>query len=716
MSCDSINNDATTTLNNLGTLTLKSIINAGTIQGAGTYNLAKSISNSGTFTASTATLNLNGSSAQTINASLANKQLYNLIITNSSGVTLTDSIGILNTMSFGNVNSSTFSSNGYLVIKSSSSNTGIISDITNNSVNSGNTITGNVSVERYIPANSLRGYRYIAPSVTTSTSIHANWQEGATSRTNNPHPGYGTHITGSITDQSNGFDGSTSAQASLYRYDVASNNFIAFANTNVLTLNALNSYLLYFRGDRSIDLSLNSEGSTNTIIRASGTVLTGTQTFSGLVGTGNANGGFNLIPNPYAAPISWTKIYAGNTGIAQYYTYYDNRINGGSYVTVDNTGVTSNVASAATIDIQSGEAFWIQASGTTAPTLNILETYKTSTNNVNVFKSVAAPAQFYTSLYINDNLGRRNADGILSRFDGTYSNNIDNSDADELENFNENIAINKLSHHLSIEGKPMPTAQDTIFLYMSNMNPKNYQFQFNATNIDHNILSATLVDNYNHTKTPINFDTATVIPFSVSSAAGSSDTARFYILLNPVIVLPVTLSSFKGYQKEKGIELEWATSQELNVSNYQILRSKDGSHFEPIGMVASKGNSNKLTAYNFFDAKPLGGLNYYKLKITDKNGKVSNSDIIKVIFKTEAGSLTVFPNPVHDNKINLKVDNIPEGNYVITVSDHHGRIVYSKALHHSGGDLKEEFKITQRLVNGVYVLQMGSYKCQFIVL
>ena len=47
---DTINNDNTTTLANAGTITLNSIINAGTTQGNGTYNIARAFTNTGTFT------------------------------------------------------------------------------------------------------------------------------------------------------------------------------------------------------------------------------------------------------------------------------------------------------------------------------------------------------------------------------------------------------------------------------------------------------------------------------------------------------------------------------------------------------------------------------------------------------------------------------------------------------------------------------------------
>lgn len=65
---DTIRNDATSTFANAGTFNLASFINAGTMQGNGTYNISSLFTNSGTFTANSSTVNLNGNSNQNIPA------------------------------------------------------------------------------------------------------------------------------------------------------------------------------------------------------------------------------------------------------------------------------------------------------------------------------------------------------------------------------------------------------------------------------------------------------------------------------------------------------------------------------------------------------------------------------------------------------------------------------------------------------------------------
>src|SRR5690606_15789514 len=117
-------------------------------------------------------------------------------------------------------------------------------------------ITGEAIVQRYM--QNKRSYRMVSPAVTTTTSIHDNWQEGATSNTHNPAAGFGTHITGSQTDQMNGFDGTGTGAPSMYYVPDGNQAFAAIGNTDLNTLTAGSPYLMMVRGDRAVDLTDNN--------------------------------------------------------------------------------------------------------------------------------------------------------------------------------------------------------------------------------------------------------------------------------------------------------------------------------------------------------------------------------------------------------------------------------------------------------------------------
>ena len=334
--------------------------NTGSFSNAGTLRIAGTIDNTGTLSSTAGTIELVGSTAQTIAANtFSSNTLLNLKISNTS-VTSFRCFEYYRSVSFGDVNNSSFNTSGLLTLKSTATNTAIIADITNNGTNSGNTISGNVTVERFISSAGNRAFRLLTPSVNTTTFIRENWQENGINSN-----GFGTHITGSSSG-ANGFDITSTGQGSLFNYDDAAPAWIPAPNTDATTLNAKKGYLLHIRGDRTIDLTSTASPlpSSNATLRASGALLTGTQTFTGLEG----NSKFSLIANPYAAPINWASVHAASTGLTQFYYYWDPNIGTrGGFVAVKTDG-TKSPASNAGLNIQSGQAFFVQASGAAIPT------------------------------------------------------------------------------------------------------------------------------------------------------------------------------------------------------------------------------------------------------------------------------------------------------------------------------------------------------------
>src|SRR5690554_6365785 len=95
---------------------------------------------------------------------------------------------------------------------------------------------------------------------------------------NNPNPGYGTHITGTTIDQTNGFDETQTGNTSMFTIDVSSQTFQAIANTDGNTLTAGDAYLMFIRGDRTLSNIDTPDGHTATTLRARGQLFTGNHT------------------------------------------------------------------------------------------------------------------------------------------------------------------------------------------------------------------------------------------------------------------------------------------------------------------------------------------------------------------------------------------------------------------------------------------------------
>lgn len=111
--------------------------------------------------------------------------------------------------------------------------------------------------------------------------------------------------------------------------------------------------------------------------------------------------------------------------------------------------------------------------------------------------------------------------------------------------------------------------------------------------------------------------------------------------------LPVRLVSFEGKAIERRSQLNWTTTEEVNASHFDILRSNDGNNFAVVGTVEAKGESSISIRYEFLDAQPDPGTNYYRLKQVDNDGTYTLSKIIHVRFDDNIVVL-VYPNPASD--------------------------------------------------------------------
>ncbi len=106
--------------------------------------------------------------------------------------------------------------------------------------------------------------------------------------------------------------------------------------------------------------------------------------------------------------------------------------------------------------------------------------------------------------------------------------------------------------------------------------------------------------------------------------------------------LPVTFSKFSATSSKNTSIVSFATASETNNAFFTIERSADGTSFDALGEIKGAGNSNTTLSYEFTDEKPFAGVNYYRIKQTDYDGKFSYSDIKSVRHNT-FGNLSITP-------------------------------------------------------------------------
>lgn len=201
---------------------------------------------------------------------------------------------------------------------------------------------------------------------------------------------------------------------------------------------------------------------------------------------------------------------------------------------------------------------------------------------------------------------------------------------------------------LSIEGRPAIVSDDTLPLKLWKYVQKGYYFKMNAANFGPDV-TAYLKDAYLNLETLLNLADSTLIPFSLTADPASAAPDRFMIIFKAESVLPVNISDIRAYQKERGIQVEWLVRSEKSIDRYEVEKSADGSRFEKAGTI--NASSSALTkTYSWFDATPVNGENFYRIKVIEKAGNITYTKIVKVGFGN-GSSITVYPNPVKGNTL-----------------------------------------------------------------
>lgn len=170
--------------------------------------------------------------------------------------------------------------------------------------------------------------------------------------------------------------------------------------------------------------------------------------------------------------------------------------------------------------------------------------------------------------------------------------------------------------------------------------------------------------------------------------------------------LPVRFGSFTANLVNKQSKLQWSTMQEIDAEDFVIEHSTPTSGWKSIGTVSAVGNSHTTKEYNFTHASPADGMNRYRLLQRDKNGKGAYSKTVVLMNKSDLLGLTVFPNPVQNGSLHLRVDQ----NCTIRLFTNAGLLVLQRNIQAGSQAIS-----VNHLPAGIYQLQAGTKTTQIVL-
>ncbi len=194
-----------------------------------------------------------------------------------------------------------------------------------------------------------------------------------------------------------------------------------------------------------------------------------------------------------------------------------------------------------------------------------------------------------------------------------------------------------------------------------------------------------------------------VVTVTVSGFSG------FYVHTNNFSVpLPITVNYLTGRRQGSNHLLNWkvtcATSPRATMT---LERSSDARNYTGINTItADAARCNQ--PFDYTDANPLKGMNYYRLKIVDAAGKVTYSTTVALLNAVKGFDIiSIAPNPVVTDNFKLNVASAQSSKMEIMIFDMQGRLVNRQSISVIAG--------FNSLPVHVANLQAGTYAIQAII-
>jgi Secretion system C-terminal sorting domain len=368
--------------------------------------------------------------------------------------------------------------------------------------------------------------------------------------------------------------------------------------------------------------------------------------------------------------------------------------------------------------------FKFVATGTTAPAGSSSAVY---VDNIYFYKATATPTMAATT-------PTPPATNVISMFSDTYSNktintwqtswSADNSVFTDLAIASNNTKKYVLKNFVGIEftGANLINASATTNMHIDIWTPLPIAagvLKFKLVDVGNNLDFGRIAagdDSEGEVSAPAIAGGTWVgldIPFTDFVAAGLTNRAHLAQFIpsssSPVLLfmdniyfssstpLAVELTNLTAKSINKTTVLNWQTASEKDNQGFTVERSLNGTDYAAIGQVKGNGTTNTVRNYTFTDVTPTNGVNYYRLRQADFNGKETLSKVVSVI---SGKNFLVLKNTLVQNLLDVTVGEDQKG--PLSIFNVSGQLVYSAKV--QGNQLLD----VSALTSGLYIVRTES--------
>jgi hypothetical protein len=151
--------------------------------------------------------------------------------------------------------------------------------------------------------------------------------------------------------------------------------------------------------------------------------------------------------------------------------------------------------------------------------------------------------------------------------------------------------------------------------------------------------------------------------------------------VGPNTPLPVTFNYLRGIKQSGNHLLSWKVTCNSTPKVTLVLeRSSDSRNFNDVYSISADA-ARCQQEFTHTDANPLNGINYYRLRIIDADGKITYSNIISLLNTVKGFEvMNIAPNPVTTGSFKLNVTSAAAGKMNVVITDMQGRTVSKQTV------------------------------------
>jgi hypothetical protein len=201
------------------------------------------------------------------------------------------------------------------------------------------------------------------------------------------------------------------------------------------------------------------------------------------------------------------------------------------------------------------------------------------------------------------------------------------------------------------------------------------------------------------------------VPTSAQGKVTLSGSTSAITLAIPPATLPLDFKSFAYKSLNTGVLLSWSTANERNVEKFIIEKSSNGVDF--VQILDRKSFGQGAFNYEFLDQTPSVGVNYYRLKGIDFDGKETEyPQVLAINYKLSNNvQVKVFPNPTA-REINVSIPSEFGKTADVSILDISGKTLHTEKLKLLQGLANHKLNNTQ-LPAGTYIIKVkGEQKSE----